>query len=299
MTVSNLMKIDGKAIAVSGRFPRIARLRAEYYEYVSEPRGFMDQLKASRCRADVFTFLQETPEREPKHRLRHEWESISVVRISTFDHWWKKQVNDKTRNMVRKAQKAGVELRAVPYSDEFVQGIVKIYNESPVRQGKPFKHYGKNFDTIKAEHGEYLDRAELIGAYYKDELIGFIKLVHGRGVSNLMNIISMISHRDKAPTNALIARAVEICAQRGVPYLHYGLWSKRGLGDFKKHHAFEQMDVVRYFVPLNIRGQIALGLKLHRSLAEMLPEKLVNVLAEWRTKWNARRRTVPQAATGQ
>jgi hypothetical protein len=114
-----------------------------------------------------------------------------------------------------------------------------------------------------------------------------------------MNIISMISHRDKAPTNALIARAVEICAQRGVPYLHYGLWSKRGLGDFKKHHAFEQIDVVRYFVPLNIRGQIALGLKLHRSLAEMLPEKLVNVLAEWRAKWNARRRTVPQAATGQ
>jgi hypothetical protein len=293
------MTIEGKAIAVSGRFPRIARLRAEYYEYVAEPRSFIDQLKASGGRADVFTFLQETPEKEPKHRFRHEWESISVVRISTFDHWWKKQVNDKTRNMVRKAQKAGVELRAVPYSDEFVRGIVKIYNESPVRQGKPFKHYGKNFETIKAEHGEYLDRAELIGAYYQDELIGFIKLVHGRGVSNLMNIISMISHRDKAPTNALIARAVEICAQRGVPYLHYGLWSKRGLGDFKKHHAFEQMDVVRYFVPLKIRGQIALGLKLHRSLTEMLPEKLVNVLAEWRAKWNARRRPVPQAATGQ
>ena len=72
-----------------------------------------------------------------------------------------------------------------------------------------------------------------------------------------------------------------------MPYLHYGLWSNRGLGVFKQHHAFEEMDVVRYFVPLNLRGQIALGLKLHRSLAEMLPEKLVNVLAEWRGRLEA------------
>ena len=293
------MVIDGKEIVVSGKFPRIVRLRAEYYEYVGEPHGFIDKLKASGRGAELFSFLQETVDREPRHNFRHEWESISVVPITTFDHWWKKQVNDKTRNMVRKAQKAGVELRAVPYTDEFVSGIVKIYNESPVRQGKPFAHYGKGFETIKAEHSSYLDRAELVGAYYKDELIGFIKLVHGRGVSNLMNIISMIGHRDKAPTNALIARAVEICALRGVSCLHYGLWSTRGLGDFKKHHAFERMDVVRYFVPLNRRGHIALGLKLHRKAADILPEKVVDVLADLRTKWNARKHTVPQPATGQ
>jgi hypothetical protein len=36
-----------------------------------------------------------------------------------------------------------------------------------------------------------------------------------------MQIISMISHRDKAPTNALLAKR-EICAERGVPKLQYG-----------------------------------------------------------------------------
>ncbi len=293
------MEIDGKEIRVGGKFPRIARLKAEYYEYVGEPRAFVEKLRATRCRAHLFTFLQETPERNPKHAFHRECESISVISISTFDHWWKKQVNDKTRNMVRKAQKAGVELRKVEFSDDFVQGIVKIYNESPVRQGKPFNHFGKDFATIKREHSEYLDRAELIGAYYKEELIGFVKLVHGRGVSNLMNIISLISHRDKAPTNALIARAVEICAERGFPYLHYGLWSKRGLGDFKKHHAFERIDVVRYFVPLNVQGSIALGLKLHRNLADVLPENVVNVLVGWRAKWSVRRQIIPQVVTGQ
>jgi len=293
------MLIEGKEIVVRGKFPRIARVRAEYYEYVNDAKAFVADLKQSGVAADVLSYLQETVDRTPRSGVYHEIESISVVPVTTFDHWWKKQINDKTRNMVRKAQKAGVELRPVEYDDEFVQGIVKIYNESPVRQGKPFSHYGKGFETIKAEHSSYPERSEFIGAYHQGELIGFVKLVHGRGVSNLMNIISLISHRDKAPTNALIARAVEICAQRGVSCLHYGLWSKRGLGDFKKHHAFERLDVVRCFVPLNFRGRLALSLKLHRKPADVLPEKVVDVLAGWRGRWNARKRMASQPVTGQ
>lgn len=293
------MVVDGKEIVVSGKFPRIVRLKAEYYEYVEEPPGFIGHLKAAGCGADVCSFLDYTIERTPRFNLYHEWESISVVRISTYEQWWKQQIKDKTRNMVRKASKAGVELRPVEYNDAFVEGIVRMYNESPLRQGKPFWHYGKNFDQIKADHSSYLDRSEFVGAYHKEELIGFVKVVHGRGVSNLMNIISMIAHRDKAPTNALIARAVEICAQRGVSCLHYGMWSKRGLGDFKKHHGFERMDVIRYFTPLNVRGKIALGLKLHRKAADMVPEKLADVLVDLRTKWNARKHAGPRAATGQ
>jgi len=293
------MDIEGKEIYVSGKFPRIVRLKAEYYEYVEEPQNFVGKLKSAGCRADVLSFLDYSIERTPRFKLYHEWESISVVRISTYEQWWKQQIKDKTRNMVRKAGKAGVELRPVQYNDVFVEGIVKMYNESPLRQGKPFWHYGKNFDQIKADHSSYLDRSEFVGAYFEEELIGFVKIVHGRGVSNLMNIISMIAHRDKAPTNALIARAVEICAQRGVSILHYGLWSKRGLGDFKKHHGFERMDVIRYFTPLNLRGKLAVGLKLHRKAADMVPDKLADVLVDLRTKWNARKHSAPRAATGQ
>jgi hypothetical protein len=36
-----------------------------------------------------------------------------------------------------------------------------------------------------------------------------------------MHILSMIRHREKAPTNALIAQAVRSCAERGIPYLWY------------------------------------------------------------------------------
>ncbi len=65
----------------------------------------------------------------------------------------------------------------------------------------------------------------------------------------------MISERDKAPTNALIAKAVEICAEAGVGLLQYGIWSRRSMGAFKKHNGFQAVEVPRYYVPLNWRGK--------------------------------------------
>ena len=56
---------------------------------------------------------------------------------------------------------------------------------------------------------------------------------------------------------------------------------------------------MRYFVPLNFRGHLALGLKLHRKAADILPEKVVDVLAGLRGRWNARKRMSPQPVTGQ
>ncbi len=279
--------VDNKEVVVSGRFLRTVRLKAEYYEWVDDPHGFVAEAKAGRVRADLFTFLQGVSDRSPRYDFHLEWESVAVLPITKYEDWWKKQINDKTRNMIRKAQKSGVEVRAVEFTDDLVKGILEIYNESPLRQGKPFRHYGKDFETVKRDHISYLERSDFIGSFYKDELIGFVKLVHGKGVSSLMQIISKISHRDKAPTNALIAKAVEICAERGVPYLHYGIWSRRSLGDFKKHHAFERFDLPRYFVPLNLKGKLILQLTLHRKLSDRLPESWLNFMTDLRSKWNS------------
>jgi hypothetical protein len=281
--------IEEKEVSVRGRFFRLARVSAEYYEVVKDPEAFIKQLKAECPKADVVTFLQEINDQAPRYPYHMEPDVLAVVPVTTYEHWWKKTVNDKTRNMVRKGQKAGVELRTCEYNDEFVRGIMSIYNECPIRQGRKFKHYGKDFETIKRDHGTFLERSEFIGAFLNGEMIGFIKLVHGNGSSSLMQIISKIAFRDKAPTNALIAKAVEICATRGIPYLHYGIWATRGIGDFKKHHGFVPHNVPRYFVPLTAKGRLMLKLKLHHPLSERLPESLVDKLVAWRTKWNLRK----------
>ena len=96
-------------------------------------------------------------------------------------------------------------VREVPFDDAFVRGISAIYNESPIRQGKPFWHYGKDFEAVRRMNGTFMDRSIFIGAFFQDSLIGFVKLVsdEDRGQAGLMQIVSMIQHRDKAPTNAL------------------------------------------------------------------------------------------------
>src|SRR5207249_7831640 len=118
----------------------------------------------------------------------------------------------------------GVEVREVSYDDDFVRGVTAIFNETPVRQGRRFWHYGKDFETVKRQFSRYLFREDLIGAYVKDELIGFIMLANAGRYGVLGQIISKIQHRDKSPNNDLIAKAVEVCARKGLPFLVYAYW---------------------------------------------------------------------------
>lgn len=279
--------IAGKEFVVSGVFPRIAKLAAEYHDYLDLADDSLPQAINANAAADVFTFLQPVSDPVPKYPYFREADSIAVLPIETYENWWRKQINDKTRNMVRKAGKKGVTIRLVEFDDALVKGIQAIHNESPLRQGKPFRHYGKDFNTVKKAHGTYLDRSIFIGAFCGEALIGFIKLIILEESASIMQIISMVAHRDKAPTNALLAKAVELCADRKIRFLQYGVWSRRTMGAFKLHNGFTRFEIPRYFVPLTLRGRVALGLKLHHSLDSYIPETLVDILANLRARWYA------------
>jgi hypothetical protein len=271
------MLIENLEIDVKGRGLKIACLHNEWYDFAGDPSRFVGKLKGSGVRADLFTFLQEIHEREPRFQFHREHDSAAVLPVSTHDHWWKNQISDKTRNMIRKSAKSGVELRCVEFDDDFVRGVMGVYQESPVRQGKRFWHYGKDFETNRRETGTFRDRSRFVGAYYKGEMIGFSKLTRNANSASLMCIISMMAHRNKAPSNALIAKAVEMCAEAKIPYLKYGFWSRRGLGEFKIKHGFVRFDVPRFYVPLNSLGQIALQLRLYRRPTDFLPETWVDM----------------------
>jgi hypothetical protein len=135
-----------------------------------------------------------------------------------------------------------------------------------------------------------------IGAYLGESLIGFIKLVHDhtRTQAGLMNVISMIRHRDKAPTNALVAQAVRSCAQRGVSYLVYSKFSygnreQDTVTDFKKRNGFQRVDLPRYYVPITSFGSAALQLGLHKRFVERVPEPVLAKLRGLRNTWYNRK----------
>jgi len=300
----SIVKVAAVDIRIEGRLIRIARLARERHEGLANPEAVIAGLRQCGCRVDLFTFMQRPPEIQPKYSYPMERDNLAVLSISTFEHWWKKQVDAKTRNMVRKAEKHGVTLREVPFGDVLVKGIWQIYNETPYRQGKRFPHYGKDIETVRKEEATHLDRSIFIGAFLGEEMIGFIKLVEDdtRTETSLINIVSFIRHRDKAPTNALIAGAVRACADRGIPYLvyskfAYGKRQRDTLSDFKKNNGFERIDLPRYYILLTPFGWAAFRLGLHHRIFELLPGSIVAKFRELRAAWNSRKaRSVVEAS---
>ncbi len=286
----------GRRLNIRASFLRTATLDSELHDDIGDPFPLISALRSAKPPvADLFTFMQRIPDTTPKWTgLFMEWDNVAAIPVTTYENWWTRQVNDKTRNMARRLAKKGGEVRVVPFDDALVAGISGIYNETPIRQGKKFWHYGKPLEAVRSENATFADRAVFIGAYLQNELVGFIKLVCEPAFASMMQIIAMIKDRDKSPTNALMAKAVEVCAERKIPYLVYAkyVYGRKGadtLSEFKHHNAFEQINLPRYYVPLTLRGKMALKLRLHHGIQERLPHWFVVRLLEFRAKWNARR----------
>jgi hypothetical protein len=295
--------VCGKEIRVEGRWLRIARLEADKYLFLDDPEAALARLRTCGTRIDLFTFLPRLSEVSIRYSYPVVWDNLAVLPITSFDQWWTKEIGFKARNKAKQAEKKGAVIREVPFDRTLVQGISAIYNESPVRQGRRFPHYGKDLDRIYREEATFLDNSVFAGAFLGDTLIGFTKLVYddARTQAGLMNIVSMIGHRDKAPTNALIAQAVRSCAERGISHLvysnfAYGRKHRSSLSDFKERNGFRRVDLPRFYVPLTRTGAAALKLGLHRRLVEHLPEPVAARLRDLRSAWYSRRFASPAEA---
>ncbi len=293
------MDICGEKIKIRGRVLRIARLDADMFQFLEQTADQIEAgLKDLGAKADIFTFNQRLPNTTPIYPYSMEWENFAALQISTFEEWWTKQIGFKARNKAKQAEKKGVVLCEVPFSDELVEGIWAIYNETPVRQGRRFPHFGKSLERVHVESATYPESSVFVGAYLEGKLIGFTRIVSDKTgtQAGLMNIVSLVSQRDKAPTNALVAAAVKACAERKVQFLTYsrfayGKKQSDSLSDFKERNAFKRVDVPRYYIPLSPLGKFAMRYGLHHSLSERMPEAIASRLRELRKAWYKRKYT--------
>ena len=286
----------GRTVITTGRWPKVASVhdeRLDEREFPIDQPSLIEALKQTGLKADIFAFAQKLPDIVPRHSFYLEWDNLAVIPITTFSDWWERRGHTAKRNLVRKSANIGIVVKQTELNDDLIAGIVRINNETPVRQGKPFWHFNKSFDEVKSENSTYPERNIFLGAYYQDELIGVVRMICAGRIAHIALFLSMTGHRDKSTANAMIAKAVETCAAAGMSHLVFGQYvyndDESSLTAFKRQNGFEQILVPRYFIPLTLRGEIAMKLGLHRGFAKRLPKPLLAELLRWRRRWYARR----------
>ncbi len=285
------LSVDGNTLVVTGKWIRVAAVHDEEWleTELTNPELCIRTLKQmARPCADVFTFTQKPPATDPKYDYPLERVSLAVAYVRDFKGWWEK-LPQETRKNVRRSEKRGVRIRVQEFNDDLIRGIAEVQNETPQRQGRRYPHYGKTFEQVKRDHSGFVDRSDFICAYSGDEFIGFLKLVYRGEVASILQLNSKMSHYDKRPSNALLAKAVELCSSKGVSYLTYGRFNYGNKGDsslrdFKIRNRFQEMLVPRFYVPLTTWGKVCMRAKLHRGLMGFLPSYVITSLVRARAK---------------
>lgn len=281
------MIMKNPEITICNKFLKYIKLKNEWFEEPENPEKFLNEINQKGIKADIFTFRQRLPETKPKFDYYYEMDPLAVIPITTYENWFTKQVKTNVRTAIRKSFKKGLEVRVEELNDTLINSIVDLVNETPIRQGRPYQYFGYSFEQIKNTFSPGPYYCEYLGAYYENELIGLIKLLFAGKCSHNFVMISKLEHRDKSPQNALIAKAVERTALRETPYLLYGEWAGGGLGRFKQNVGCKPIKVPKYYIPLTIKGEIAIKFNLHRGIKNLLPERIRNPLRNLRKKMHS------------
>jgi hypothetical protein len=283
-------------------FFTIASESNEYEMDIIPTSEFLEKLKQKGV--DVFTFIERkwcfTLPNPPRSWLRTR-DKIALLQIATYDAWLK-SIGKKTRNMIRKAGKNGIRTEIAEPNRKLAEGIRKIYNETPIRQERGFLHYGTSLQAVETNM-LLTKNSTYVVAYRQDELVGFIRLIHGDNITFIDQILSLQKYWDKAVNNALVAEAVQFCAHKGIRWLMYGrMGNHPTLDDFKKNNGFIQFLLTRYYVILTTKGRVVSMLGLHHDFKDALPQAAKRPLIpiyNWisRTKMLIRLKTRPKPIT--
>lgn len=274
-------------------FLTIASDSREYLQSIIPTNEFFEELR--RRRVDIFTFVERRwccPLSQPSKSWSGAKDNIAILHVKSYDEWWK-AIGKKTRNMIRKAEKSNIRTHITEPNENLADGIWKIYNETPIRQDRAFPHYGLTLQAVKEGVVVGEDKT-YIGADLDDELVGFIQLIGGDRIVIISQILSLQRHADKAVNNALLAKAVEVCSLNNWQWLMYGrIGNHPSLDRFKKSNGFDKFPITRYYVPVTRMGQIAISMKLHRDIKDILPDQVklsLIPLYNWVSRTKARLR---------
>lgn len=238
------------------------------------------------ARQDGIVSLQITSGADPLDLPDKEDEKWTLVLdlAETVEETWD-ALRNKTRNLIRKADKADVEIdRGAEHLDAFYP----IYAEHLASMGVPIHPV----DFIAAILDEFGDRAELVVARSEGRVIGGTVALYGDRMGIYPIQSSRLRSLDLAPNQRMIWEVMKTCIERGIEALDMGEATKGGgVYDFKKNFGGAPQPVYYYTIngadrtpPEGIVDWVRRRLPLSFAVEKLLgngPSLIREPLARW------------------
>ena len=129
-------------------------------------------------------------------------------------------IHSKNRNMIRKAEKNGIEIKhgqGLELFDEFI----KIYNATMDKDNAEEYYYFKP-EFYRSIHEDLKDNYELFWAEYEGRIIAMSIMIFANGRLNYHLSGSDIEYRNLAPSNLLLYKAALWGCEKGMKTFHLG-----------------------------------------------------------------------------
>ena len=87
-------QVLGRTVITTGKWPKVASVqdeRLDEREFSIGAASFIEALKQTGLKADIFTFAQKLPDIVPRHSFYLEWDNLAVIPITTFSDWWERR----------------------------------------------------------------------------------------------------------------------------------------------------------------------------------------------------------------
>ena len=129
-------------------------------------------------------------------------------------------IHSKNRNMIRKAEKNGIEIkhgRGLELFDEFI----KIYNAIMDRDNAEEYYYFEP-EFYNSIHEDLNDNYEMFWAEYEGKIIAMSIMIFANGRLNYHLSCSDIEYRNLSPSNLLLYKAAMWGCEKGMKTFHLG-----------------------------------------------------------------------------
>ena len=139
--------------------------------------------------------------------------------LSTPDVIWENIIS-KNRNMIRKAEKNGIEIRHGK-GQELFGDFKRIYNAT-MRKDHAVKYYYFEDAFYESIHKDLYDNYEMFYAVLNGEIIAMSIMIYGNKQMHYHLSGSMIEYRNLAPSNLLLYKAALWGCELGLKTFHLG-----------------------------------------------------------------------------